>query len=181
MRLCAVPKWRLRHDPLEDKLHQCKIGILLTIETQRALVLLHELFAGRGVPAGVDWGAVLWRHLLVLLLTALGATMVAAYAALASVAMRSTAGGIVVAVIAFIVFAIPGQLWMLVSANAWRFSPGYPLSNLQNWAGTGRALSVPVPGAPIADDWVLSLGVLIAWLLGLVAATALIFRRQDFN
>lgn len=143
--------------------------------------VLHDVFAGRGVPAGVDWGAVFWRHLLVWSQAVLAVSLVAAYAALAATAMRSTAGGIVVAVIAFIVFALPPQLWQLVSANAWRFSPGYALSNLQNWAGAGRALSVPIPGAPIEDGWLLSLGVAGAWLLALIALTTLIFGRQDFN
>ena len=145
-------------------------------------VTLHDLFSGRGVPADVDWASVLWRHGLVWAHTVLASSLVAAYAALAATAMRSTAGGIVAAVIAFIVFALPAPLWAFIKAvPIYHYSPGYSLQNLQSWATVDRALTIPIPGETIADGWLLSLGVAGGWLLALIALTTLIFRRQDFN
>lgn len=147
------------------------------------LQLLDGVLDGTGVPAGVDWGALLGRHAAIWAQSLLAMSLVAAYAALASVILRSTAGGIVVSVVLFIVLSLPGVLWVQLSAMAYRLSPAYAVPNLGAWATAGRAQPVPLPagGGLLADGWLTSLGVAGVWLIGLAALAALIFRRQDFN
>lgn len=146
------------------------------------LQVINSLLDGTGVPA-VDWGAMLGRHAAVWAQALLSLSLIAAYAALASVILRSTAGGIVVTAVLFIVLSLPGVLWVQLSALAYRLSPAYAVPNLQSWAVGQRAQMVPLPGGvpPLADGWATSLGVAGIWLLGLAALATLIFRRQDFN
>ena len=62
-----------------------------------------------------------------------------------------------------------------------RAAPGTALSNLQSWIFAGQALPLPTPDGPVADSWVFSLTVLIAWTAVLGGLSIALFRRQDLN
>lgn len=146
------------------------------------LQLLGATIDGRGVPPGVEWADLLARHVRIWAQLMIAQALIVAYAALASVILRSTAGGIVVTVLASVVLSLPQQVWVFVSMLAYRLSPAYAVSNLQAWASARRGLpTLSRGGMEPAHDWLLSLGIAGLWIFGLAALTTLIFRRQDFN
>jgi ABC-type transport system involved in multi-copper enzyme maturation permease subunit len=118
--------------------------------------------------------------------------IVASYAALAAMFTRSILGGVIAGIgISFVEGAV--ALVSLLLANvlnapnlvqAFRLTPLYSVLNITSWVNTNASevATMYVRGSPVevgGDPLVFSVAVLAVWLFGLMAATIVLFQRQD--
>lgn len=116
----------------------------------------------------------------------------AGYAALAGMLTRSILGGVLVSFLITVAdgFSIVGLLiagWFLDFPDlvqGYRFVPTYNILNVLSWINDGKALEIPVyettrHAMVLSDPLAFSLIVLAGWVVGVIAMTALLFRRQD--
>jgi len=123
-------------------------------------------------------------------------TIIAAgYAALAGMLTRSILGGVIVSFgITFVEnLSILGLMiigWFLdipKIVHLYRFTPGYNAVNVANWINehapnTMRPSDEGVFASIVfSDSLEFSLGVLAAWVIGLIALTVFLFQRQDIT
>ena len=110
------------------------------------------------------------------------------YTALAAILTRSITGsavvGIVITFAELVILLGLGLASVLLKApwlpNGYLLTPGYNLSNISQWASEGVGYSVGIGTGPIGPLSLTASLVLIAvWVVGLIATTTLIFRRQD--
>ena len=59
--------------------------------------------------------------------------------------------------------------------------PGYHLANLGEWLTEGQVLVVPFPSGAFSTTPAVSLAVVAAWTLAMIALTFRLFRGQDIN
>jgi ABC-2 type transport system permease protein len=122
-------------------------------------------------------------------------TLIAAgYAALAAMLTRSILGGVLVgfaltfaenlSIVALIVIGYFLDIPRIV--HLYQFTPGYNLLNVASWINDKVALNMDVTVESTAtyvfsDSLTFSVIVLAAWVFGLIALTAYLFRRQDIT
>lgn len=125
--------------------------------------------------------------------TAFTTTIIAAgYAALAGMITRSILGGVLVSFVitlgeagSIIGLIIVGNLLDIRDiVHAYRFTPTYNVVNVLTWINDKHAANMDVfeDGAIVfTDSLAFSLVVLAAWVIGLIALVAWLFRRQDIT
>jgi ABC-2 type transport system permease protein len=152
---------------------------------------------------GIPYGPKITGHILsdfagdyaLAMALAFTSTLIAAgYAALAAMLTRSILGGVLVGFAltfaeSLSIVALLGIGYFLDIpriVNLYRITPGYNLLNVASWMNDKVALNMDVDvGAKasyiFSDSLAFSVLVLAAWVLGLVALTAYLFRRQDLT
>jgi len=122
-------------------------------------------------------------------------TLIAAgYAALAGLFTRSILGGVLVGFVATFVENLSILGLVIVGyfldipriVHLYRLTPGYNLANVASWINDHRAANMKVEVSSkisymFSDSLVFSVIVLAAWIIGLIALTAFLFRRQDIT
>ncbi len=122
-------------------------------------------------------------------------TLIAAgYAAAAAMLTRSILGGVLVGFgLTFAEYLSIGALVLIGYfldiprvVHLYRLTPGYNLLNVASWLNDKVALNmdVPVEGKAtyiFSDSLTFSVVVLAAWVFGLIALTAYLFRQQDIT
>lgn len=122
-------------------------------------------------------------------------TIIAAgYAALAGLFTRSILGGVLVGFAATFIenLSILGLVIIGYFLNIprivhlYRLTPGYNLTNVASWINDSHAVDMKVDvGSKVSymfsDSLAFSVIVLAAWIIGLIALTAFLFRRQDIT
>jgi ABC-type transport system involved in multi-copper enzyme maturation permease subunit len=122
-------------------------------------------------------------------------TIIAAgYAALASLFTRSILGGVLVGFAATFIenLSILGLVIVGYFLNIprivhlYRLTPGYNLANVASWINDHHAANMKVDVSNkisyvFSDSLTFSVIVLAAWIVGLIALTAFLFRRQDIT
>lgn len=120
-------------------------------------------------------------------LTFISTIITAGYAALAGMITRSILGGALVGLIATIGEGLSlaglGLIGYFLNirriVNLYRLTPTYNLANVSSWINNGSPNMMLSEYA--IDSLTFSLVVLTAWVLGLMALTALLFQRQDIT
>lgn len=168
------------------------IGLLYLAFIAAALLVtgfvwLEDVVTGDAIPDGITAGAIAAAHLQGFAASLAPVLVTAAMTALAAVLTRSTTAALVIGIVLitgeqlFTTFAPMIAAFMPVE-GLFAILPGYHVSNLTSWALDGTARIVPFPsGNMVAMDWTTSLGVVAAWVVGLVALTFWRFGRQDIN
>jgi ABC-2 type transport system permease protein len=151
--------------------------------------------------AGVEFGPALTGEVVgqflsdygLQLLVTLSATFIASgYAAVAAMVIRNILGSLLVGfifslgeatvliltLVLYNVFKLPVQV-----VNIYLFTPGYNLANISAWAknGVGYAYRVAMDYSLEPFSLAASLLIVALWILGLVALTLFLFRRQDIT
>jgi ABC-2 type transport system permease protein len=122
-------------------------------------------------------------------------TIIAAgYAALAGLFTRSILGGVLVGFAATFIenLSILGLVIIGYFLNIprivhlYRLTPGYNLTNVASWINDSHAVDMKVDVSSkvsyvFSDGLTFSVVVLVAWIIGLIALTAFLFRRQDIT
>jgi hypothetical protein len=122
-------------------------------------------------------------------------TLIAAgYAALAGLFTRSILGGVLVGFAATFVenLSILGLVIVGYFLNIprivhlYRLTPGYNLANVASWINDHHAANMKVDVSNkisyvFSDSLTFSVVLLAAWIIGLIALTAFLFRRQDIT
>ncbi|MBI5957860.1 MAG: hypothetical protein HY866_03935 [Chloroflexi bacterium] len=118
----------------------------------------------------------------------------AGYAALAAMATRSILGGVLVgfgvtfaenlSIVAFVIIGYFLKIPRVV--HLYRFTPGYNLINITEWVNNNAPSKMDVDVGSgntvmLSNSLELSLFVLAVWVIGLIALTAYLFRRQDIT
>ena len=98
-----------------------------------------------------------------------------------AVATRSTVAALLIGIALLAAEPFVAPRLAQIHDLLFRAAPGTALGNLQSWIFAGEALTLPTPDGPVADSWVFSLSVLIAWTVGLGGLSVALFRRQDLN
>lgn len=144
---------------------------------------------GRAVPAGMTLAAILSAHGRLIVEAIAPLLLTAAYASILAVLTRSTLAAFIVSLVLITFDELFGKLLSLLSAFGmewlavpYRVLPGYHLDNLWSWLHTGAGFKLPLAsGAVVAYSQTVSLVALALWVVGLVALTFAVFRRQDIN
>jgi ABC-type transport system involved in multi-copper enzyme maturation permease subunit len=108
--------------------------------------------------------------------------------ALAAILTRSILGGLLASFFFSVLDAMSmGGLIFLGSLfnkpdliNLYLYTPSYNLDNLRSWFETGSAY-VPTPTFTASPGVAISLAILLVWIVSLVGASILIFRKQDIT
>ena len=138
----------------------------------------------------VDMATYLQGLLMQVFVTFVGTLIVAAYAALIAMYSRSIIASLLLSVGVSILEFSASLLLLLVSqvlqkpelVNVVVGSPTYNLENVRSWVvdGVGSNFGGFPDFTAVLPMWA-SLLILLAWLVGLLGGTALLFRRQDIN
>jgi ABC-2 type transport system permease protein len=122
-------------------------------------------------------------------------TLIAAgYAALAGLFTRSILGGVLVGFAATFIENLSILGLVIVGyfldipriVHLYRLTPGYNLQNVASWINDHHAANMKVDVSNkisymFSDSLTFSVVLLAAWILGLIALTAFLFRRQDIT
>ena len=122
-------------------------------------------------------------------------TLIAAgYAALAAMLTRSILGGVLVGFGATLVEGLSAAALSLIAffldmpgvLELYRFTPTYNLLNVNEWIVNDKSLGIRMDLGPstrvvLSDSLEFSVLVLAVWVVGLIAATAIWFQRQDIT
>lgn len=154
-----------------------------------ALTAVRTSAVGQSIPPGVTFGAVLDGHFTYLVQALAPLLIAAAYATAAAVLTRSTLAAFIISLVLITLDELFGKLvaWLSTFGMEWlavpyRILPGYHLDNLSHWMQQGAGYQLELAGGTvIACSQTVSLIALAAWVVGLVALTVLVFRRQDIN
>ncbi|MEZ4671821.1 MAG: ABC transporter permease [Anaerolineae bacterium] len=115
----------------------------------------------------------------------------ASFAALGGIITRSILGAVGVGAVFTIaeqgmlalLFMIGNLLQIPQIIGLYKFTPGYNLSNITSWATSGTAYSLPpidqYAGGGFSAET--SLVLVLLWVIGLMALTVWLFRRQDIT
>jgi ABC-2 type transport system permease protein len=149
---------------------------------------LKDLATGTPVPPGITAAALVRSHGLGFL-AALGPLLLSvAYTSLAAILTRSTVAALVIGLVITTMERLFRFFAPMLEPHAaglvdglYRLLPGYHLANLSEWLTEGRVLVVPFPSGPFSMTPGISLAIVAAWTLVLVALTFRVFRRQDIN
>ena len=161
------------------------IGLIATSLVLTAVIatgggaLLDPIF-GDGIPEGVRFADVLRAHAVAGASTAVVVLLAVAYAAAAAILTRSTLAAAVIAIVLITLESLSRML-LMVKPALYHWSPGHQVANLRRWITDGEAMLIPLPGAPIADPWQLSLLYVTLFLAAFVAIAFAVFQRQDLN
>jgi hypothetical protein len=118
------------------------------------------------------------------------ALIASGYTALAAILTRSIIGstvvGLVITFAELVILAALALLSVLLDipslTNGYLLTPGYNLSNISQWGSEGVGYSLQMLAGPIGPLSVTaSFAIIAAWVVGLIALTALAFRRQDIT
>jgi hypothetical protein len=163
-------------------------GFVLGAGLFNLLSWLKDLATGTPVPAGIGAAALLEAHGLAALAALAPILLTTAYVSLAAILTRSTVAALVIGLVIttveqlFRVFApmlepfASGLVWPL-----YQLLPGYHLKNLSEWLTDGQIMTVAFPSGPFSMTPGASLAITAAWIIGLMALTFRVFRRQDIN
>ncbi len=121
------------------------------------------------------------------MLTLVSILIVTGFAALASIYTRSILGGVMiglaVAIVEQFALMVLGQVatWLqdFRVLKVYRLTPTYNLANAASWLNSGHP--DPLLSGLAFDSLAFSVGTLLAWGLGLVALTSVLFQRQDIS
>lgn len=157
-----------------------------------------RLLLGETLGPSLSWASVrefLEGYLLAAGLALVGTLILAGYAALVAIRARSILGGVFISLGVAIVEPVSLILLMIAArileaprlVHLFRLTPTYNLDNLRSWLLRGAAGDL-LPTTDFfgvveaSDDPLLfSLALLALWAVGLVALTAVAFRRQDLS
>jgi ABC-2 type transport system permease protein len=149
---------------------------------------LKDLATGSPIPAGITASALLRAHGLAALAALVPLLFTAAYTSLAAILTRSTVAALVIGLVITTVERLFRFFAPMLESHApglvgglYRVLPGYHLGNLGEWLTEGRVLVIPFPSGPFSTAPSVSLIIVAAWTLGLIALTFRVFRRQDIN
>ena len=149
---------------------------------------LKDLATGTPIPAGITAGALLKAHGLAFLAALAPILFTTAYTSLAAILTRSTVAALVIGLVIttlerlFRFFAPMLEPYASgLVGGLYQVLPGYHLANLGEWLTEGRVLVVPFPSGAFSMAPAVSLAIVAAWTLGLIALTFRVFRRQDIN
>jgi ABC-type transport system involved in multi-copper enzyme maturation permease subunit len=170
------------------------LTLFLTAFALTALVSTLGTFAkhwstGDAIPEGVT-GSMLLRTQGTYALAALAPLLVTiGYASLAAVLTRSTIAALVISIVALTLEELLFKLAPIISVKfpavidvTYPVLPGYHLANMFEWITEGAALQAMFPdGSVFAQSLATSTAVVAAWVVALVAATFVAFKRQDIN
>jgi hypothetical protein len=163
-------------------------ALVLTAVIATVGILALEPLDGDTLPPGITAAGLLQVHGAGALKALAAVLLTLAYAAAAAVFTRSTIAAAIVTIVLLAAESFFGRAAPMLALGApsivpalLHALPGYHLGNLGMWIENGRALLVPLPSGPVAHSWPVSLGVLAAWIGGLVGLTVEAFRRQDLN
>ncbi|AQR74257.1 ABC transporter permease [Sphingomonas sp. LM7] len=156
-----------------------------------ALVMAGVQAAALGVPvpSGVTAAALVEGHLAIVAQGIVPLLLTAAYASFAAVLTRSTLAALIISIVLITIDEVFAKLMPVLSAWGmdwmavlFRVVPSYHLENLMSWMRDGAGFQVPLAsGTVVAYSQTVSLLVLAAWIVGLVALVFAAFRRQDLN
>ena len=183
---------RARHSLIAAK-YVVALGLLICGFTLGAAMFnllnwLKDLATGTPIPAGITAGALLKAHGLAALAALASILLTAAYTSLAAILTRSTIAALVISLVITTVerlfrFFAPmlENLAPGLVGGLYRVLPGYHLANLGEWLTEGHVLVVPFPSGLFSMAPGASFVIVAAWILGLMALTFRVFRRQDIN
>jgi ABC-type transport system involved in multi-copper enzyme maturation permease subunit len=147
----------------------------------------------RAVPYGPSLSMEVLREFSIsytqmILVALLSVAILGGSGALAAILTRSILGGLLVSFFFSVLDAMSmGGLIFLGSLfdkpdliNLYIYTPSYNFDNLRSWFETGSAY-VPMPTFTASPGAGISLAILLAWILFLVGASILIFRKQDIT
>jgi ABC-type transport system involved in multi-copper enzyme maturation permease subunit len=132
-------------------------------------------------PDGITVGALLAAHGRSALAALVSTLLTVGYASLASILLRSTLGGAVVAVAVVTAEGLASAFAPLLDPTLFLALPSYHLRNLTSWIVSGRAAVQLLPSGMIQDPWTTSLAWIAAWTVVLWVAAIVTFERQDLN
>jgi ABC-type transport system involved in multi-copper enzyme maturation permease subunit len=138
----------------------------------------------------VDLAAFLQEAAMQIFVTFAGTLIVAAYAALIAMYSRSIMASLLLSVgLSIVEFAT--SLILLIASQALQrpnlvnvivATPTYNLDNVRSWVVDGAGSTFGgFPGFTAVPPMWISVLVLVAWLVGLLGLTAVVFRRQDIT
>jgi ABC-2 type transport system permease protein len=161
------------------------VGLIATALVLTAVIgtgggALLDPIVGDGVPAGVRLVDVLRAHAAAGASAAVVVLLSIAYAAAAAIITRSTLAAAVIAIVLISIESLT-RLLLAVKPAFYHWSPGHHVANLRRWITDGEAMQIPLPEAPIADPWQVSLLYVALFLAAVVALTFAVFQRQDLN
>lgn len=163
-------------------------GFVLGAGLFNLLNWLKDVATGTPIPAGITAGALVRAHGLAALAALAPILLTTAYVSLAAILTRSSVAALVIGLVVttveqlFRVFAPALEPFASGLVDGlYQILPGYHLKNLAEWLTTGQVYSVPFPSGVFAMAPATSLAIIAAWIVGLMALTFRLFRRQDIN
>ena len=170
------------------------LTLLLTAFAATAMISTGGTFAkywstGDAIPAGVTASALARAHGTYALAAIAPLLVTVGYASLAAILTRSTIAALV---IALVVVTVEQLIFSFGPGLSIRFDaiidvlypvlPGYHIANISEWVREGTGLTARFPdGDVVAMSLGTSIAIAAAWIVALVGATFVAFKRQDLN